>query len=127
LDLNAIWDDEWGWSRDGCIRWGWRLLKAMGQFWGKCWASHNQWGLCGILIPCHEGWRHGSSQITLAFLVLGCCLQRVVSESNDLLSVERDVINSIESVFHSSLSFTPENCEVKPIRKIMKMFSWLDN
>jgi len=30
----------------------------------------NQWGLCGILILCHEGWRCGFSQVTLGFLVI---------------------------------------------------------
>jgi len=43
-----------------------------GSFEGKCRpnASHcNQWGLCGVVILCHEGWRRGSSRITLGFLV----------------------------------------------------------
>jgi len=28
-----------------------------------------KWGLCGVVILCREGWLHGSSQITLGFLV----------------------------------------------------------
>jgi len=50
LDLDAVWDGEWGRSRDGCIVLGWRSSKGKGQFWGKCAASHcNQWCLCGIV------------------------------------------------------------------------------
>jgi len=33
LDLDAIWDGEWGRSKDGCIRWGWWASKEKGQFW----------------------------------------------------------------------------------------------
>ena len=41
-----------------------------GSFGGKCGAFQcNQRGLCGVVILCHEGWRCGSSQITLGFLV----------------------------------------------------------
>jgi len=32
LDLDALWDGEWGRSRDGCIRWE-RASKGNGQFW----------------------------------------------------------------------------------------------
>jgi len=54
----------------GCIRWGWRSSKRKGSFGGKCGASHcNQWGLCGIVIFCREGWQCSSSQITLGLLV----------------------------------------------------------
>jgi len=35
LDLDAVWGGEWGWSRDGCIRW--RLPSSKGQFWGVLW------------------------------------------------------------------------------------------
>ena len=35
------------------------------------WASNcNQWGLRGVVILCRDGWRRGSSQITLGFLVI---------------------------------------------------------
>ena len=44
--------------------------KGRNSFGGKCGVSHcNQWGLCGVVILCCEGWRRGSSQITLGFLV----------------------------------------------------------
>jgi len=32
LDPGAVWDGEWGRSRDRCIGWGWRLSKGKGQF-----------------------------------------------------------------------------------------------
>ena len=52
------WGDR---SRDGCI------VVEEEQF-GR--ASHcNQLRLCGVVILCHEGWRCGSSQITLGFLL----------------------------------------------------------
>jgi len=36
------------------------------NFGGKYGASNcNQWGLCGVVILCREGWRPGSSKITL--------------------------------------------------------------
>jgi len=36
--------------------------RGKGSFGGKCWAFHcNQWGLCGVVILCREGWRRGSS------------------------------------------------------------------
>jgi len=40
-----------------------------GVIWGKRVASYcNQWGLCGVVILCREGWRRGSAQATLGFL-----------------------------------------------------------
>jgi len=49
LDLDAVWDGEWDWSVDGCIRWGgnrWR-----GSFGGEFLAFHcNQWGLCCVVV-----------------------------------------------------------------------------
>jgi len=37
-----------------------------GSFGDKCGASHcSQWEFCAINVVCREGWRHGSSQITL--------------------------------------------------------------
>ena len=45
--------------------------KRLAYFRHKCGASHcNQWELCGVVILCREGWRRGSSQITLRFLVV---------------------------------------------------------
>ena len=32
LDPDAVWDGEWGESRDGCIRWGWWSTKGKGSF-----------------------------------------------------------------------------------------------
>ena len=32
LDPDAVWDGEWGRSRDGCIRWGGNHRKGMGSF-----------------------------------------------------------------------------------------------
>jgi len=44
--------------------------RVRGSFGCKCGTSHcNQWGLCGVAILCREGWRRGSSQIILEFLV----------------------------------------------------------
>jgi len=37
LDLDAIWDDEWGRPRDGCIKWVWWSLKGKENFWGWIW------------------------------------------------------------------------------------------
>jgi len=49
---------------------GWKSLKGMDSFGGKCGTSHcNQWRLCGVVILCRKMWRRGSSQITLGFLV----------------------------------------------------------
>jgi len=46
------------------------IVEGKGQFGGKCGTCHcNQWGLCGLIILCREGWRRGFSQITLGFLV----------------------------------------------------------
>jgi len=51
-------DAVWGGEREG-------------QFWGKYGASYcYQRGLCGVVIFCRDGWRRGSSQITLGFLVI---------------------------------------------------------
>jgi len=53
IDPDAIWDGEWGWLTDGCIRSGWWLSKGKGQFWGDFGASHcNQspWGLCCVVV-----------------------------------------------------------------------------
>jgi len=51
LDPDAIWDGEWGRSRDGCIRWGWLSSKGKGSSLVKFGASHcNQWGLCCIVV-----------------------------------------------------------------------------
>jgi len=47
------------------------IVEGKGQFGGKCGAFHcNQRGLCGIVILCCEGWRRGSSQMTLDFLLV---------------------------------------------------------
>ena len=32
LDPDAVCGYKWGWSRDGCIRWGWWLSKGKGSF-----------------------------------------------------------------------------------------------
>ena len=48
---------------------GWRSSKGKALFWGKRWASNcNRWRFCGVVILCRDGWRRGSSQITLLFL-----------------------------------------------------------
>ena len=57
---------------------GWKSSKGRGNFGGKRGASDcDQWGLYGLDILCREGWRRGSSQITLGFLVFNvillCC------------------------------------------------------
>jgi len=45
-----------GLGTEGCIRWGGDCRRGMGSFGGECGTSHcNQWGLCGIVILCHEG------------------------------------------------------------------------
>jgi len=76
LDLDAVWGDEWGQSRDGCIKWGVEVIEGKGSFGSKYGASYcNHWGL-GIVILCHEWWRCSSSQITVGFFVVvvtGCC------------------------------------------------------
>jgi len=42
----------------------------LGSFGDKYGASHcNQWGVCGTVVLCREGWRRGSSRITLEFFV----------------------------------------------------------
>ena len=49
---------------------GMEIVEGKGSFGGKCGASHsNQWGLCGVVILCREGWRRGSSHISLRLLV----------------------------------------------------------
>ena len=35
MDPDAVWDGEWGRSRDGCIRWGWLSSKGRGSFGGE--------------------------------------------------------------------------------------------
>jgi len=51
MDPDVIWDSEWGWSRDGCIRWGWWLSKGKGLVWGVCGVSHcNHWGRCCVVV-----------------------------------------------------------------------------
>jgi len=38
-------------------------------FGGKCGASHcNQWGLCGVVILCREGWRRALPKLLWDFL-----------------------------------------------------------
>jgi len=46
--------------------------RGRGSFGGKCGTSHcNQLELCGVVILCRDGWRHGFSQITFGrFLVV---------------------------------------------------------
>jgi len=34
LDPDAMWGGEWGWSKDGCVRWGPRAPKGRGGFGG---------------------------------------------------------------------------------------------
>jgi len=34
MDLDAVWDGDWGRSSEGCIRCRWWISKAKGQFWG---------------------------------------------------------------------------------------------
>jgi len=64
----------WVGSVEGCIRWGGDRQRRRGSFGGKCRTSHcDQWGLCGIVILCREGWQRGFSQITLGFLVSSHC------------------------------------------------------
>jgi len=49
LDPDAVWGGEWGRSRDGCIRWGWRSSRGRDSLRGQCGASHcNQWRLCSV-------------------------------------------------------------------------------
>ena len=40
VDLDAVWDGEWGRSTDGCIRWVWLSSKERGSFGGEFWASN---------------------------------------------------------------------------------------
>ena len=50
---------------------GVEIVEGEGEFCDKCGTSHyNQWGLCGVVILYHEGWRRGSSQIALGFVVV---------------------------------------------------------
>ena len=55
MDPDAVSDDEWGRSRDGCIRWG-----------GYC---QREWAVLGLnlgrLIVTNGTMQRGSSQITL--------------------------------------------------------------
>jgi len=46
--------------------------RGRGSFGGKCGASHRnyQWELCCVVIFCREGWRRGSSLVTMGFLVV---------------------------------------------------------
>jgi len=61
---------EWGRSRDGVLDEGEDHRKGRGSFGGNCRASYrNHRGLCGVVILCREGWRRGSSHITLGGLV----------------------------------------------------------
>jgi len=48
---------------------GVEIVEGKGQSWDKCGASRCNRGFCGVIILCREGWRRGSSQITLVFLV----------------------------------------------------------
>jgi len=60
-----------GW-RMGVLNEGGDRRMGRGSIGGKCGAFHcNQWGICGVVILCHEGWRGGSSQITgsLGFVI----------------------------------------------------------
>jgi len=83
LDLDAVWGGECGRSKEGCIMiWS---SKGRGIFVGKCEASYcNQCGFCGVVILHREGWRRGSSQITLGFLVT--CLTKLFELSEKLPS-----------------------------------------
>jgi len=66
LDLDAVWSGEWGQSRMGVLDGGGDRRRGRGSFGGKRGASRcNQWGFCGVVILCREGWRRGSFQITL--------------------------------------------------------------
>jgi len=50
LDPDAVWGDERGRSRDGCVRWCSDRRRGRGSFEGEFGASHrNQWGLCDAL------------------------------------------------------------------------------
>jgi len=70
VDPDAIWDGEWGRSRDGCIRSG---SKGRGSVLGKCGASHcNEWGLCCVVVLCHERWRRHSYFLPVLFITLLC-------------------------------------------------------
>jgi len=31
----SIWDAEWAWPEEQCVRWGLISVKGKGQFWGK--------------------------------------------------------------------------------------------
>ena len=82
---------------------GWRSSERKRQFWGMCGTSHcNQWRLCGIVILCHRGWRHCSSQITLGFLVFLCSrflhYAILLPLRNTLCITECDVIHKASSI-----------------------------
>jgi len=50
---------------------GLEIVEEKWAVFGKCGTSHyNQWGLCGVVILCREGWRSSSSQITSVCLVI---------------------------------------------------------
>jgi len=72
---------DWIWMPFGVVSavgWGMGVLDGggdrrmrRGSFRGKCGASHcHQRGLCGVVVLCREGWRHGLSQINFGFLVI---------------------------------------------------------
>ena len=54
---------------------GVKIVEGKGQFWGKCGASN---GHLGVVILCREGWRRGSLQITMGFLVLDVIFGRML-------------------------------------------------
>jgi len=70
VDPGAVWSGEWGWSKNGCIWWGWLSPKGRGSFSGECGASHyNQWGLCCVVVwkcvnrsSCRLAWWMGWAQ-----------------------------------------------------------------
>jgi len=43
------------------------IVEWEGQFWDKYGAT--RYNICNVIILCRKGWRRGSSQITLGFLV----------------------------------------------------------
>ena len=61
---------EWVGRKMGALDWSGVRQRGRGNFGGKCRASHcNQLGLCDVVILCREGWRRGSSRISLGFIV----------------------------------------------------------
>jgi len=60
----------------GVLYWG-RDRRREGQFWDKCGASHfNEWGRCGIVIPCVRGGDAALPKLLRDFLFsfrLECC------------------------------------------------------